>query len=682
MTRKVAAKITPKGAGAGGAPQFLCKPCALEVTANDAKLAAAQAQQSTSQHQQLVKSPSEKKEKVCDVCHNAKPQARVTLPNGTQLLMCRACAEAKQAKQAESDAKAAKAKSVPVTPTRAAVRKMPNFAANKTSGGGGTLGRDGAARPGVARSVTQRAIAPSSAAVAPITSAAQFEASSLRIGKKAAGDLKSRRHFRHSVIVQVPARPAATQPVPSPAGPPGESDAERMRNRRLDRTKTRDSLYAADLMAQMEALLAEEGITAAADDGDVPPAPDDGPPADVVEAAEVNRSANARQLATLTTMWFYSDVTREAAEDMLAPEDAGFFVVRPSNKDRALALTYKSANGALVDDAVMFENGKWHYESQPPSSGQSSIEALLAGDKRLAVERTRAWRQRALTEAVRDEDDDSGEDMDISTRESAIMAPSASLRGMATTSTLSRAAAKAAADQAAAAQGEKFSLETPLAAPGPDATPKEQQRWALYCDWLAAQNITLEEYAMRVRGASRDTAARLASEVTLRTVGDQGHRRGGRGGDRREGPGARGARRRCARDRDRARRHGDYVAIADYQSENDNELTFKEGEQVIVLGPDDSGWWKAELNGQFGWVPAAFFERVHDKKAQVAPEMINEAELSGAELATAVVKPPTPADELSSSSSSASLAEAAAKAEAAAAAAAPRRSRRWPTTAR
>jgi growth factor receptor-binding protein 2 len=218
--------------------------------------------------------------------------------------------------------------------------------------------------------------------------------------------------------------------------------------------------------------------------------------------------------------------------------------------------------------------------------------------------------------------------------------------------------------------GEKFSLETPLAAPGADATPKEQQRWALYCDWLAAQNITLEEYAMRVRGASRDTAARLASEVTLRTVAAKGTDEAAeeaiaeKGQVRAELDG--GAREIEIELADMAT----YVAIADYQSENDNELSFKEGEQVIVLGPDDSGWWKAELNGQFGWVPAAFFERVHDKKAQVAPEMINEAELAGAELATAVVKvAPAPADELAASSSSASLA-AAAKAEAAAAAAA------------
>jgi hypothetical protein len=45
-------------------------------------------------------------------------------------------------------------------------------------------------------------------------------------------------------------------------------------------------------------------------------------------------------------------------------------VVRPSNKERALALTYKSATGggALLDDAVLFENGKWRYESQPAAA--------------------------------------------------------------------------------------------------------------------------------------------------------------------------------------------------------------------------------------------------------------------------------------------------------------------------
>jgi hypothetical protein len=234
MTRKVAAKITPKG-GANAAstaifvqtvrPRSDCQR--RQVGSTTATTATAQRRRQ-SIHRQLVKTPSEnKKEKVCDVCHNAKPQARVTLPSGTLQLMCRACAEAKQAEDAM---RRAKGKAKAIAPTRAAVRKMPNFASRQDwrRRRRHAWPRAAGARAGVARSVTQRAIAPSSAAVAPITSAAQFEASSLRIGKKAAGDLKSRRHFRHSVIVQVPARPAATQPVPTPGGPPGESDAERL----------------------------------------------------------------------------------------------------------------------------------------------------------------------------------------------------------------------------------------------------------------------------------------------------------------------------------------------------------------------------------------------------------------------------------------------------------------------
>ena len=51
-----------------------------------------------------------------------------------------------------------------------------------------------------------------------------------------------------------------------------------------------------------------------------------------------------------------------------------------------------------------------------------------------------------------------------------------------------------------------------------------------------------------------------------------------------------------------------------------------------MLGPDDSGWWKAELDGQFGWVPAAFFERVEDERAQVAADLADEAEIANAEL--------------------------------------------------
>jgi hypothetical protein len=35
------------------------------------------------------------------------------------------------------------------------------------------------------------------------------------------------------------------------------------------------------------------------------------------------------------------------------------------------------------------------------------------------------------------------------------------------------------------------------------------------------------------------------------------------------------------------------------------------GQQVIILGPDASGWWKAELNGAFGWVSVICRVRVH-----------------------------------------------------------------------
>jgi hypothetical protein len=640
QTRKVAAKITPKG----GAAQFVCKPCALE----------------------------------------AKERADTGPPAAAVPAAVPAAATAPKAATAARAGAAAAPVAVgknpsPLSASGRQVRKVPNFVGKP---GDVTAAAAASAARAPQRSTT---IATNLASqVKPVASAAQFETSSLRVGKKAAGDVKSRRHFRHSVIVQVPARPDAALPAPTPDGP-GQSDAERLKDRRLDRTKTRESLAAAELMAQMEALLAEEGFGfggAAASGDDVPPAPDDGPPAELVEANEANQSANVRQLATLQSMWFYSDVTREAAEDLLAAEDAGAFVVRPSGAERSLALTFKASNGQIQDDALVLDGKLWRYASAPAGGGVASAEEALRGDARLAFERTRTRRQQSLLAAARDEEDDgSGEDMEISSRESLIMAPGASLRGAlpsaATGGTLSRSAAKAAADAAAATLGMKFSLDAPLAAPGAGATPQEKERWTVYCDWLAAQNITLEEYAMRVHHTTRDEAARLASEVTLRTVATAGTDEAAeeglaeKGEVRAElGDGAREIEIELA---DMAT----FVAIADYQSENDNELSFKEGQHVIVLGPDDSGWWKAELNGQFGWVPAAFFERVRDTKAQVAPDVINEVELASAELAAvaaaqAAAKPaPTSlADSGDASSSKVAKADAAPAVAAAAAAAA------------
>lgn len=53
-----------------------------------------------------------------------------------------------------------------------------------------------------------------------------------------------------------------------------------------------------------------------------------------------------------------------------------------------------------------------------------------------------------------------------------------------------------------------------------------------------------------------------------------------------------------------------YEAQYDYDAQEDNELSFKEGDIVTVLDTfKGAGWWKAELNGKIGLCPGNFFSK-------------------------------------------------------------------------
>ncbi|XP_046848947.1 CD2-associated protein-like isoform X1 [Xenia sp. Carnegie-2017] len=49
----------------------------------------------------------------------------------------------------------------------------------------------------------------------------------------------------------------------------------------------------------------------------------------------------------------------------------------------------------------------------------------------------------------------------------------------------------------------------------------------------------------------------------------------------------------------------------DYDAENDDELTLKEGDIVKVLDQEEEGWWKGELKGKIGVFPSNFVELIH-----------------------------------------------------------------------
>jgi hypothetical protein len=48
--------------------------------------------------------------------------------------------------------------------------------------------------------------------------------------------------------------------------------------------------------------------------------------------------------------------------------------------------------------------------------------------------------------------------------------------------------------------------------------------------------------------------------------------------------------------------------LYDYTATNETELSFREGDILSISEQDDSGWWYAELNGQFGFIPNNYVE--------------------------------------------------------------------------
>nr|2DRK_A Chain A, Myosin heavy chain IB [Acanthamoeba castellanii] len=51
-------------------------------------------------------------------------------------------------------------------------------------------------------------------------------------------------------------------------------------------------------------------------------------------------------------------------------------------------------------------------------------------------------------------------------------------------------------------------------------------------------------------------------------------------------------------------------ALYDYDAQTGDELTFKEGDTIIVHQKDPAGWWEGELNGKRGWVPANYVQDI------------------------------------------------------------------------
>lgn len=49
-------------------------------------------------------------------------------------------------------------------------------------------------------------------------------------------------------------------------------------------------------------------------------------------------------------------------------------------------------------------------------------------------------------------------------------------------------------------------------------------------------------------------------------------------------------------------------AIYSYATENADELSFAEGDTVVIVEQDDGDWWKAEQDGMVFLVPAGYLD--------------------------------------------------------------------------
>ncbi|NXX65242.1 PPIP1 protein, partial [Spizella passerina] len=54
----------------------------------------------------------------------------------------------------------------------------------------------------------------------------------------------------------------------------------------------------------------------------------------------------------------------------------------------------------------------------------------------------------------------------------------------------------------------------------------------------------------------------------------------------------------------------DYRVLYDYTAQNVDELDISEGDTVIVIAENEDGWWTAERNGQRGFVPGSYLEKL------------------------------------------------------------------------
>nr|3NGP_A Chain A, Spectrin alpha chain, brain [Gallus gallus] len=52
------------------------------------------------------------------------------------------------------------------------------------------------------------------------------------------------------------------------------------------------------------------------------------------------------------------------------------------------------------------------------------------------------------------------------------------------------------------------------------------------------------------------------------------------------------------------------LVLYDYQEKSPRELTVKKGDILTLLNSTNKDWWKIEVNGRQGFVPAAYLKKL------------------------------------------------------------------------
>ena len=59
------------------------------------------------------------------------------------------------------------------------------------------------------------------------------------------------------------------------------------------------------------------------------------------------------------------------------------------------------------------------------------------------------------------------------------------------------------------------------------------------------------------------------------------------------------------------------LALYSYTADNTDELTFYKGSVIAILNKDDPDWWKGEVNGETGLVPANYVQELDDLQSSI-----------------------------------------------------------------